>query len=291
MPRHTPEFSAVPPGPAADTSLPAVVSQPAEATGVDGIIGPFMTLAEHFTASGDTLFRWRGYLPLLLLPLFLAAMLDADLPALLPPGLRWAQVAAALVALGGLGVRVAAIGTAPPGTSERSTVNPRASRLRTTGLYSLVRHPLYIGNTITAVGLAAFTTRWYMPLIVLLLGLLYHERIAAREEAFLEERFGDEFRRWASKVPALVPNPAAYVPPDVPFAWRRVLGREFHGLMAIASVLFVLDVLHWVLATGRIAFDPLWTGVFLASAVVFAVCAILKKATGVFRDREGRESA
>jgi len=27
-----------------------------------------MKLADHFTRSGDILFRWRGYLPLLMLP-------------------------------------------------------------------------------------------------------------------------------------------------------------------------------------------------------------------------------
>ena len=245
-----------------------------------------MTLAEHFTRSGDTLFRWRGYLPLLMLPLFVLGLLDADLPASVPAAARWAQVAAVLLALAGLAVRVVAIGTAPAGTSERSTVNPRASRLRTTGLYSLVRHPLYLGNTVTAVGLAAFTTRWYVPVIVLLLGLLYHERIAAREEAFLEERFGDEFRRWASRVPAMVPRLSTYVPADEAFAWRRVLGREFHGLMTIASVVFVLDLLRGVLATGRPALDPLWDGLFLVSAAIFAACSMLKKTTGVFRERE-----
>jgi protein-S-isoprenylcysteine O-methyltransferase Ste14 len=243
-----------------------------------------MTLAEHFTSSGDTLFRWRGYLPLLLLPLFVGAIMDAGLPADVSPALRVAQVGAALVALSGLALRVVAIGTAPPGTSERSTVNPRASSLRTTGLYSLVRHPLYIANTLTALGLAAFTTCWYLPLVVLLLGLLYHERIAAREEAFLAERFGPEFHEWAAKVPAMLPRPSTYVASDSPFAWRRVLGREFHGLMAIASALLVLDVLRVGLATGRVAFDPVWTGFFLFSATVFVLSTALKKTTGIFRD-------
>lgn len=242
-----------------------------------------MRLADHFIRSGDTLFRWRGQLPLLMLPLFAAGMLEARLPADLSPGLRACQVAATAVALAGLLIRIVAIGTAPEGTSERSTTNPRASRLRTTGLYSLVRHPLYVGNTITAVGLAGFTTRWYLPVIVLLLGLLYHERIAAREEAFLEERFGDEFRRWAETVPAAVPRLSAYVPSDTPFVWRRVLGREFHGLMVIASVVFVLDLARRALADATLRPDPLWAWFFGLSAAVFLTCSVAKKTTGVFR--------
>lgn len=241
-----------------------------------------MKLADHFTRSGDFLFRWRGYLPLLMLPLFALGLLDAGLPQPVPASVRMAQMAAVVIALAGLAIRVVAIGTAAEGTSERSTVNPRASRLRTTGLYSLVRHPLYAGNTITAVGLAAFTTRWYVPVIVLLLGLLYHERIAAREEAFLEERFGDEFRTWADAVPAMLPSPARYRRSDVPFGWRRPLGSEFHGLMTIASVVFVLDLFRAWLATRRLAFDPVWTAFFAAATAIFLTCTALKKTTRVF---------
>jgi hypothetical protein len=33
-----------------------------------------------------------------------------------------------------------------------------------------------------------------------------------------------------------------------------------------------------VVATGRLDVDPLWAGFFAASAVVFLVCSVLKKA-------------
>ena len=41
-----------------------------------------MRLAEHWTSTGDALFRRRSWLPLLLLPLFLASFFG---PALSPP--------------------------------------------------------------------------------------------------------------------------------------------------------------------------------------------------------------
>lgn len=251
-----------------------------------------MRLLDHFPRSGDVLFRWRSHLPLLLLPLFVLGVLDAGLPAVLPPGLRAWQVCSVALALAGLGVRVAAIGAAPPGTSERSTTSPRASQLRTSGLYSIVRHPLYIGNTLTAVGLACFTGAWYLPVIVLLAGVLYHERICAREEVYLEERFGSVFRDWANRVPAMVPRLANYTPSTTPFVWRRVFGREFHGLMVIGAVVFVLDLARVAAATGHVGFDPVWTTFFLCTLAVFVVCSALKKATGVFRvDDRGAEAA
>lgn len=238
-------------------------------------------LLDQIPRSGDVLFRWRGPLPLLMLPLFLLGLLDARLPPVLSPALQAWQFVSLAIALSGLAVRIVAIGTAPAGTSERSTTSPRASMLRTTGLYSVVRHPLYVGNTLTAVGFACFTTVWYLPVIVALLGVLYHERIAAREEVFLEERFGDQFLRWADSVPAMLPRLSAYVPSTTPFVWRRILRREFHGLLVIGAVLFVLDVVRSALATDRFVFDPLWTALFLLTAVVFIVCSVLKKHTTV----------
>ena len=247
-------------------------------------------LLAEIPSSGDVLFRRRGLLPLLLVPLFLLGLIDARLPATLPAGARAWQLLSLLVALAGVAVRVAAVGTAPCGTSERSTTSPRASQLRTTGLYSVVRHPLYLGNTLTAVGLACFTTEWYVPAIVAVLAMLYHERIAAREEVFLEERFGADFVRWADRVPAFVPRLSGYVRGETPFLWRRVVGREFHALFVIGAVLFALDLARSALATGGLVFDPTWTGFFLLTAAIFIACSLLKKHTRVLKVEEESQS-
>jgi protein-S-isoprenylcysteine O-methyltransferase Ste14 len=239
-------------------------------------------LLEQIPRSGDWLFRWRGQLPLLMLPLFLLGLLDAGLPDPIPPAVRVWQVAAFAIALSGLLIRVVAVGTAPAGTSERSTANPRASELRTSGLYSIVRHPLYLGNTLTAIGFACFTAVWYLPVIVALIGVLYHERIAAREEVFLEARFGAAFLLWADRVPAMIPRVSGYVRSTTPFVWSRVAGREFHGLFVIGAVLFVLDVVRAELAIGRLVFDPFWTALLLVTAAIFVVCTLLKKTTRLF---------
>jgi protein-S-isoprenylcysteine O-methyltransferase Ste14 len=240
-------------------------------------------LLDQIPRSGGWLFRWRGQLPLLLLPLFLLGLWDARLPGVSPVFVRAWQFASLAIALAGFAIRVLAVGTAPPGTSERSTTDPRAAELRTTGLYSLVRHPLYVGNTLTVLGFACFTTVWYLPVIVALLGVLYHERIAAREEVFLEERFGEQFVRWADRVPAMIPRFSRYVPSTTKFVWRRVLGREFHALFVVGAVLFLLDLTRSALSAGRLVFDPFWTGLFTVTAAIFLVCTILKKTTNLFR--------
>ena len=238
-----------------------------------------MKLLDQFVQDGDRLFRWRSYFPLLLAPVLVAGLLTTAPPFGAPwQELAW-EVVAVAVALVGLGLRVWAVGSAPSGTSERSTVNPRASQLRTSGPYSVVRHPLYLANGLMALGLSLFPGVWYLPLVLVLATLLYYERIAAREEAFLIERFGPEFEAWAANVPAIVPSLAGYRRANTPFSSRKVLRHEFHGLMVIASGAFVLDVAQESWRTGQWRVGTVWLWFFAASAVLFVGSIALKKTT------------
>jgi protein-S-isoprenylcysteine O-methyltransferase Ste14 len=241
-------------------------------------------LLDHFGHAGDVFFRLRSYLPLLLLPAF---VLSAGAGATTGP--TWQAVCEAagfLLSLAGFGIRVITIGSAPPGTSERSTRDPRASLLNTSGAYSVVRHPLYLGNTLVALGLAVFTATWYLPVIVALAGLLYHERICVREEVFLEAKFGDAFRSWAGAVPALLPALSRYRPSSGRFQWRKVVAREFHALFVLGAGFLFLDVLRGLLATGQPAARPIWTALFAVTGLLFLVLSALKKWTSLLRVSE-----
>ena len=242
-----------------------------------------MKLVDHLTGSGGFLFRWRSYLPLVLLPAFLLSLLDSrDLFGSRGWERAWG-VGCLVVSLLGLAIRVWTTGTAPSGASERGTVAPYAGTLSTRGVYSIVRHPLYVGNSVVALGMACFSRTWYLPVVVVLAALLYHERICAREEAFLEERFGEDFRAWAARVPAFFPTRLAYESAGTGFRWRQVVGRELHGLFAIGASFFVLAVVRDSRVLGRLSFDPLWTAIFLATGAAFAVFAVLKRGFGFFR--------
>ncbi len=243
-----------------------------------------MKLLDHFAHAGDAFFRQRSYLPLLLLPAFVLAVRSGA-----QAGGAWrigCEAAGFLVSMAGLGIRVFTIGTAPEGTSGRSTRDPYATLLNTSGVYSVVRHPLYLGNTLVALGLSLFTTTWFLPVIVCLAGLLYHERICVREEVFLEARFGDAFRSWAREVPALVPALGRYRPALMPFRWKKVIGREFHALFVIGAGFLFLDVLRHVFATGEVAASAVWTAVFGVTGIIFLALTVLKKWTRVLRVSE-----
>jgi protein-S-isoprenylcysteine O-methyltransferase Ste14 len=194
-----------------------------------------MKLQDQLVQDGDRLFRWRSYLPLVLIPVVIAGVNTAAPPFSTRTGERIWEYVSVSVALVGLVLRIWAVGSAPSGTSERSTVNPRASQLRTTGPYSLVRHPLYAANGLMAFGLSLFPGIWYLPIVLVLATWLYYERIAIREEVFLSDRFGEEFEAWSLRMPACWPSFAAYERSATPYSWKKVFRHEFHGLLVIAA--------------------------------------------------------
>ncbi len=236
-----------------------------------------MKLADHFTETGAFFFRWRSFLPILLVPAFVASFLGPRIlfgdPALT---LTW-QIGCFLVATLGVGVRVLVIGTSPRGTSGRNTREQKADVLNTTGPYSLVRHPLYVGNYLIALGLSGFPRTWFLPIIVTLAALLYYERIAAREEQYLEEKFGEAFERWARETPAVLPTFAHYRPSLIPFRWRVALAREFYAIFVVTAAFFALDALDTYVASGWPRPHLLWTIIFLTGALFFVVMRTLKK--------------
>jgi protein-S-isoprenylcysteine O-methyltransferase Ste14 len=228
-----------------------------------------MGMREEFERTGRWLFRRRGYLPLLLFPMLLLAAAGARSAQ---GGFAWDALCIA-VALGGLAVRVATAGLVPRDTSCRNTGRPQAEALNTTGPYSVVRHPLYLGNFLMWLGVALFTTAWWAPVIVSLVFWLYYERIMFAEEEFLRRRFGTEYAAWAERTPAFLPRPGGWRAPGASFSLLTVLRREHSSLLALIASLTAIEVARALGSTGRLSLDPRW-GTALAATV--ALCLAVR---------------
>lgn len=232
-----------------------------------------MALREEFEATGNWLFRRRGYLPLLLFPLLLFAAGESSYPGG-HHGLHLAWVGfCVLVALLGLAVRIGTVGFVPRQTSGRNTSRQLAATLNTTGLYSIVRHPLYLGNYLMWLGVALFPRVWWAPVIVSLVFWLYYERIMFAEEEFLRRKFGPLHVSWAARTPAFIPRPALWRRPDARFSLLTVLRREHSGLLALVASLTALEVVSDYGDTGRLALDHAWG---IALAVTLLLCLALR---------------
>jgi protein-S-isoprenylcysteine O-methyltransferase Ste14 len=71
-------------------------------------------------------------------------------------------------------------------------VTPRASNLVTHGLYSRLRHPIYIFVDLTICGVALAVHSWYvlLPLVIM---VPMQARNAHGESKLLQEKFGERF--------------------------------------------------------------------------------------------------
>jgi len=239
-----------------------------------------MPLREEFERSGNWLFRWRSYLPLLVI---VPMMLAIEHPHFLGvTGARpdfWPLVCMG-ISLCGLAIRAAAVGHAPAGTSGRNTRTGQiAESLNTTGMYSLVRHPLYLGNFVIWMGVSMYAMLWWLSALVALIFWLYYERIMFAEEEFLRRKFGDPFLRWAQGTPAFLPKLRGWKPPELPFSLRNVLRREYPGLFGIIACFYLLKAYERLVVEHQRAVEPLWTGIFIVGLVVFLVLRTLKRRT------------
>ena len=138
------------------------------------------------------------------------------------------------VSLSGTLVRIYTVGHTPVGTSGRNTANQVADVLNTTGIYSTVRHPLYLGNFLMWLGIALLTCNVGFVAVFVLAYWLYYERIMYAEEQFLRRKFGDTYLRWAERTPAFIPCLKRFRPTDLPFSWKKVIKKEKNGVFALS---------------------------------------------------------
>lgn len=241
-----------------------------------------MALADEMGEQGMWLFRWRSYLPIgLLAVLFPASLWALHWPFGSYEFHLWWESGCLLVSFGGLAIRCATVGRVPAGTSGRGTKVQSATVLNTTGWYSIVRHPLYLGNYLIGLGVTMVWFEWWAPLIYTLFFWLYYERIMFAEEQFLERQFGDEFRQWAARTPAFLPRFSQWRRSSVPFSVRSVLRREFYGVLLIVVLHAGMEVIEHAWLDGTPSLGRYWQLAVIAATLFYLVLSLLKKHTDI----------
>ena len=141
---------------------------------------------------GEWLFRWRSYVPLVLAPLAIWEVFTHQTFLGNSESLDFAFKAfCLLISLAGLGIRFAVHGWALEGSSGRNTKGQVANHLNVKGPYSVVRHPLYLGNIVMMLGIMLFTKSVVVAVVAVLAYLLIYERIIAAEEKFLSGKLSE----------------------------------------------------------------------------------------------------
>ncbi len=248
-----------------------------------------MALREDLEKQGAWLFKWRSYLPLLLVPLLVIALRNSRLVEQLfgdSWGDYWESIAIAVSFLGLL-IRCMTAGYVPRGTSGRNTKTQAADVLNTTGMYSITRNPLYLGNFVIVFGITLFLQVWWLALVVWVGFWFYYERIIFTEEEFLRAKFGGRFTEWAKNTPMVIPRPGRWRKSGLPFSFKTVLRREFTTYSAIVAVYFFLELAGNFIVLRRIYVHYSWSLFFFVSMAFYLVFLFLKKKTHLL-DVSGR---
>jgi protein-S-isoprenylcysteine O-methyltransferase Ste14 len=247
-----------------------------------------MLIRDRLTSDGKFLFRWRSYAPLLLLPLFIAALPEEERvsQAVGPAAEHVIFYASVLVSFIGLAIRWAAIAFVRGGTSGRNTHGQRADRLNTSGMYSIVRNPLYLGNFVAILGVLLCVKVWWLVAMFALLYWLYIERVIAVEEAFLEAKFGDDYRAWVARTPAFIPKLVNWMPPTERFSLPFLLRREYNGLLAVGAAFFAIELILDVFMEHEavsewVQEDFAWVALGATTLALFLLLRFLKTRTHV----------
>jgi protein-S-isoprenylcysteine O-methyltransferase Ste14/SAM-dependent methyltransferase len=219
-------------------------------------------LKNIMTRQGHWLFRWGHYLPLLALPLAIQTFLSSGWMTQKwgMTGERAWDVLCVSVALSGLAIRVLTVGFGTFGQAHPYQENPSRNA---TGLYSVLRHPLYFGNFFVFVGLVLLLKSGLFLLFAIAGYLAYYERIVLAKEETLAEQYGEDFAVWAARTPLVVPRLSNWVAPGAPFSWRTAIKREYRTLFLIAVVFFISESLESLLLDGTtfrqwLAVEPQW---------------------------------
>ncbi|MFK8045475.1 MAG: isoprenylcysteine carboxylmethyltransferase family protein [Crocinitomicaceae bacterium] len=250
-----------------------------------------MALQEELKEQGDFLFKHRSNLPLLLLIVGLliktyqVLIVEVEGETILSEILKMSSI---FVGLFGLFIRIWTVGYTPSNTSGRNTNEGQvAETINKSGLYSLTRNPLYVGNYLMWLAIAMLTGNIWFVIVFSLVFWIYYERIVYAEENFLRNKFGSAYLDWAKDVAIFIPKNLKYKKSSISFSWKKVLKNEKNGLFALFLLFFIFETFGQWLKDGTFLIDQKWI-IFgmVASGIIYLILKLLKN-TSVLSE-EGR---
>lgn len=198
----------------------------------NSVVNPSDDSESSFVGIGEKLFELRDYTPI---PLIVIVLFAAE------PSVRTATLGTLLAVMGELFriYSVAFIGS----VSRTRNTSSTGSALITSGPFSWVRNPLYVGNFFITFGMSVFSgVPWLMLLTVLAFAFQYY-CIVKYEEKLLVERFGAEYQQYMQRVPAWLPSRLpSLAEVEWPETFSPALKSERRTLAAVALMLFALMI-------------------------------------------------
>lgn len=139
------------------------------------------------------------------------------------------------------------------------------------GIYSIVRHPIYISNFLMVLSMSLYLGILWYTVMTSFLSVLITERIVYQKENCQYNKYGDDFTLWAKTTGAVVPYVLNWQSPvgsrEYQFTARRM---SPFVLVSVGSFLGISIVKHRILE-GYFNLPIAWTVAFVVALITFIV--------------------
>ncbi|MCP4156277.1 MAG: hypothetical protein GY757_51665 [bacterium] len=223
---------------------------------------------------GNFLFEHRSFTPVPLIILVVVLFRPVDLGEMNP---LVNSIGIVISILGEL-IRIMAVGYSFAGTSGRESYL-RADNLNSTGIYSIVRNPLYIGNFFIFSGLVVvFSNVWAILVFAFFLILQYYFVVLA-EENYLKGEYSKDYEDYCNRVRRIIPVIGKYRKNQNPFNLRKVIFKENDSVFNLLVIYLLVLLYKERVFSGAIINSTLYSicgGILVAAYILVKI--IKKKA-------------
>ena len=144
----------------------------------------------------------------------------------------------------------------------------------TAGPYRFTRNPFYVGNLLYDIGICVMANNPYIALIYLpLFYLIVIPRRIRKEQAFLADKFGADYKAYCQKVPVFLPRllPAKLDKINGRFSWSQIIEyRELWRVMRGVGLILVL-YLQFGIQFSILKHTTQWSSLFSTSYHIIAL--------------------
>lgn len=114
------------------------------------------------------------------------------------------------------------------------------SVLATNGPYFFVRHPLYSGNILLLAGFALAASQLWAYIVLAVFLVVFYPTAIEYEDHKLQSLFGDQWREWAGRTPALVPRRIRGAAEAGQWSLKTSMNRNYEPVIAVVLLICLI---------------------------------------------------
>ncbi|MEN8154199.1 MAG: isoprenylcysteine carboxylmethyltransferase family protein [Acidobacteriota bacterium] len=173
-------------------------------------------------------------------------------------------------------IRILSVGFSFTGTSGRENYL-RADKLNTSGIYSVVRNPLYIGNIFIYSGLLIVFSNIYALLFFVILLIVQYYFIILSEQEYLKVKYGESYKKYCSEVRSIIPGFRNRRRAENKFNLKKVLFKENDSVFNSLFLLGLVLIFKYKIFYSVVKNTKLWILYFSILIMLYILIKIIKR--------------